>query len=478
VKAAMLDFYSSRTVFLVAVSVRLVCAFVLLPAMPGTFSHVHPDTPTYFNAFLNLLENGRYCFDLEIRDSCFYRMPTYPFFLGLNYLAVGDGMSATVSVMQAMLDALTCCIAVAIGRQLSLSIWALRYVAAFFVFNPFTLFWIPVQMPEVIGVFLVVGAVYLCVRHRTGARNVVLAAGATVLALWTKQYIAAILPPMVFFLLARRREDRPRATLSLFFAAFLILYSPWVIRNYIHYGEPILVSGKTTGARHFLADYAAAMDFYSLFHVNFNKQIREVIYTGATTLPHSDFVDRNKAAIEAAGALAHRCGPSFRTWRGETVKMDSTAVACENDVAAAFRELTGLARKQMPVLEFYRTSVLGFVKALTKYDLDFSQRSSFIQAPLFVLRFVLLILAFASVFLASSREQRMFAFGANLFWLSTAAVLSFVFRHVEMRYLLMADTLMFISAAITISWLQNRRRTSPRVPERSPSTASLVKFST
>lgn len=459
--------YPLAAIFAMALSVRLACAFLLLPAVPGSFSPVHPDTWTYLDAFTNLVTQGRYCFDLEIRDSCFYRLPTYPFFLGLHWLAAPEWMATAVTWSQATLDAFTCCMAVALARHLALAPAAVNLVAAVFVFNPLTLFWIPVQMPEVLGVFLTVGATYLSVRHASDVKWLAVAAALAVLAVWTKQYLAALLPAVGLFLLGNARRGTRLRQFVLFGALFGALYSPWVIRNYVNYGEFIPLSGKTTGARHFLADYTAAMAFYSLFHVNYNKQIREVIHTGATRLPPSNFVSRNKEAIDAAAALAHQCGPSFRAWRRESVVMDGAARACERDVAAAYRALIRTARADLGPWEFNRTRVLGMVKALTKYDLDLRQRSSLIQAPIFLVRFVAILLAFGAVFAAATVQQRVFAWGANLFWLSTAGVLAFALRHVEMRYLLMADTLMIIAAGITISSLSahlRRGRRSQLVP--------------
>ena len=92
-------------IFSVALLLRLIYAFYLQKFMWGSYRFVHPDTYTYLNAFTNLIEYGRYCFDLQVEDSCFYRMPTYSFFLGANYWAFGSASWISISVLQAMLDA-------------------------------------------------------------------------------------------------------------------------------------------------------------------------------------------------------------------------------------------------------------------------------------------------------------------------------------------------------------------------------------
>lgn len=446
-----------RKLFLVALAVRVIFAFFILPKLPGTFSHVHPDTHTYLNAFLNLLDHGRYCFLLDVRDSCFYRLPTYPFFLGMNHLVAGPLLWASVTLLQAALDALTCCLAVLITARLKVSTWGQRCVTLFFLVNPFTLFWIPVQMPEILGVFLVVAATYGCLPGRCARVRIFFAAVATVLAVWTKQYIAAFLPAALLFLLARDKPKNVWRSVAVFYLIVVAIHSIWVLRNYVNYSEIIPMSGNTTGDKHYLADYSSAMAFYALFYVNYNSQIADVVKTGTATLPQTAFVARHQQAIDGVTALANKCGPSFRTWRGEYVEYDDAARECERRVAEAYRALTRVARQEMGVWEFYRTSVLGFAKAITKYDMGLEANTVLIHAPLFLLRFLLLMGAFASFFAARSRIQRYFSGGTILFWLSTAGVLSFVFRHVEMRYLLMADMLMYISASITIDWLQERR---------------------
>ena len=62
-----------------------------------------------------------------------------------------------------------------------------------------------------------------------------------------------------------------------------------------------------------------------------------------------------------------------------------------------------------------------------------------------------------AIFIAQGRV-RWFVVGVLLYWFSTLLVLSFIHRHVEMRYLLMSDMLLIICSGLTIGWLLDNVR--------------------
>ncbi len=450
-------------IFLVAVVLRIAFAFYFQQFMWGEFRFFHPDTPTYLNSFMNLLNYGSYCFDLEVPDSCLYRLPTYPFFLGINYLAFGDYAWVSVSIIQAIVDAVTCCLAVAIVRQLTVNTIAPLVVAILFVFNPFTIVWVPQQMPETLAVFLVVFSIYLIVAAGGRATYLIVSAGLFVLAVWSKQYILAIVPPVIFFMACGSARDKYIKGVLVFFLAFAFFYSPWIVRNYIGYGQFAPLSGKTTGARHYLADYGAAMKFIGVFYEDNTEHLELIASEGRLVLPDSDFVRVNKSRIDQAVAKAFECGPSFNIRRDRVRVPYAETIDCEKSVAQLFRELDDLARYQMGWAEYYRTGYEAFFKGILKTSFAERSGSVVVQQVLFLARSILLITAFVGIFFVRERPVVFYGLGAIAAWMSTAVVLAFVFRHVEMRYLLMADVLVLILSGYVISLLVAGLRVGGRV---------------
>ena len=450
-----ISFYPALGIFFgTALILRLIYSFYLQQYFSGGFKFTTPDTASFIGAFQNLIDHGRYCFDLQIKDSCFYRLPTYSFFIGIQKYIIGSHYWISVAILQSILDAASCCLALLIARSLGFSKIALVLIAAIFFLYPFTIFWVPVQVPEVVGVFLTLSTLWflICIRNQYWAS--ILTGLTLVLAVWTKQYIAALVPAMVFFVMARASLDRIVRMLVITALAFVCGYSPWVLRNIINYGEPAVLMGASTGVRAHMPDFNNAAMFVSLFYENPQSQLNNIVFNGKLDLPDSEFYRTNKDFIENVAFDAFNCGPSFREWRGKTASFSNED--CGERVAEGFRELTIRAKNQLSFWEYYRTGFEAFQKGFFKINYLERTGSQLVQSALFAYRGFLIVLALLAIFMVNTRRQRMFVLGANFYWFSTLLVLSFVYRHLEMRYLLMADAVMLICSGFAISWVIER----------------------
>jgi len=435
-------------IFGAAVTLRLVYAFHLQKYFSGGFRFTTGDTSTYMDSFLNWMNYGSYCFDLEIRDSCFYRLPTYSFFLGIQKYLLENYYWISVAILQALLDAASCCLAVLIARKVGIKELGQGIIALLFILYPFTIFWVPIQGPEIVGNFLVLLTIYimLCVENERSA--IFLSGISLVAAVLTKQYIAALIPPMIILLAVRSTAGKFFRNLVVFAGIFIIGYSPWVLRNLINYGEPAILMGATTGVRGCLSDYTNAMFFVSLFYENPEPEIINIARNGRIDLPNNVLSRNHRNEINQVVSDAYRCGPSFRVWRGESsiVKIDD----CERLVAEGFARLTQVAKSEMSFIDYYRTGLESFAKGFFKLNYIERTGSSMVQSFLFGLRGILMVLGVLAILVANSRPQMVFVLAGLVFWFSTLFVLSFVYRHLEMRYLLMADSVMLVCSGLTI----------------------------
>ena len=440
-------------IFIFSFEFRLIYAFYLQKYFSGGFKYATADTSSYMDSFLNLINHGRYCFDLEIRDSCFYRLPTYSFFLGVQKYILPNYYWVSVAVLQALLDAGSCCLAVLIARKIDIQGWGLWSVAFVFIFYPFTLFWVPVQVPEIVGTFLVLLSIYLMVGVKSDRFAIIFSGLSVVLGVWSKQYIAALIPAMIFFIMARSEIGKFIRHIGLFICVVVVGYSPWVIRNFINYDEPIIFMGATPGVKAHMPDFNNAKFFVSLFYENPKTELMNIAENGKLSLPTNEFTRKNKYQIDTVVLDAYTCGPSYRIWRGESsVKKTDD---CEKLVAEGFAQLSQKAKFEMPLIDYYKTAFQSFAKGFFKLDYIQSTGSATVQQLLFGYRGILIVLGLAAIFIADGRRQLAFVMGALTYWFSTLIVLSFVYRHVEMRYLLMADSVILICSCMTIGYIGN-----------------------
>ena len=445
-------------IFLTALVLRLAYCFYLQKFMwGGEFRYTTADTFSYLDSFMNLIHYGRYCFDLEIKDSCFYRLPTYPFFLGINHLIFGKFAWASVSLFQSMIDAVSCCLAFAIARGLNFDLVSQRVVALLFIFYPFTIVWTSVQVPEVIGVFFVLLAVYFIVVEQRQVLSVLGSGAALVLAVWSKQYTLALLPAVVFLVASRADWKKAITITAAISLSFCVFYSPWPIRNYVNHGEWAFLMGKTTGHRFYLADFASEMNFVKLFYENPKDQLEIMATNGKLVLPKSDFVKEHRYEIDQAVRLAFEKGPGSLIRQGKILKINTEFRVDEKNVADAFSILSIKAKNEMVFTEYYRTAFESFQKGFFKTNYIAKSGSAIIQAILFGYRGILVVLGISAIFVARDRV-RWFILGVLIYWVSTLFVISFIYRQVEMRYLLMSDMLLIICSGLTIGWLLGKVR--------------------
>ncbi len=443
-------------IFCLALLLRLVFCFYLQKYYWGEFKFVLADTSSFLDSFTNLINNGHFCNDLSLRDSCFYRQPTYPFFIGVNYLLFGKLAWISVSILQSVIDALSCCLAVAISRSLNFGHIAQKIIAVLFVTYPFTIVWTPIQYAETLGVFLVLLAVLIIVDTKNIVYAVVGAGIVLVMGAWTKQYIVAILTAITFLVAARPDPKKIISITLAIYISFSFFYSPWIIRNYVSYGQLAPFSGKTNGLKVNGLDWSAVFNFLSIFYENNTPYVYKFLETGELVLPHSKFVKAHREEIDTAASFAYNHGSSYLLRRPDKSNVNivfnlESKFNYDQEIFDKFSALKRKAKQEMSFLEYYRTSFEMFQKSIFKTTFTQSWGISVVQSVLFGYRGFLIILGLSALAVSKGRV-RWFVCAALVYWLSTVFVLSFVLRHLEMRYLLMADSILLICSGLTVEW--------------------------
>lgn len=446
--------------FLSSLGLCLAYAFIFQALIYDSPQYVHPDTSDFLNTFLNLVRYGKYCANLTIQDSCFYRQPSYPLFLGPIYLAFGGWVWLVIAIIQSLMIAVSSCLLVASAASFSSKYISLKAVCFVSSTYPFFIFFVPLQIPEVLSVFLVTLVLFLILRWNGSLGRLIIPAALIAFLSWTKQYnilIAFMLPSFLIVSPVKLSFSLRARAVAVLLVFALSFYGVWPLRNLIEFGKPVTLIGDSTGTSFYRADFSAAMKFYRLFYENPTEQLDHLVKTGTHYLPNIPFVVSHESDLQSVARLGNECGPSFLVRK--SINLEESA-SCEKEVAYMYKDLLLSAKQELSMLEANMTSFQALGKGFLKLDMRkgvgfyASTRSLFgFQNLLFVWRFFLIILAFFSMIFSLPLRTKLFCGISCFIWLSLLIALSFSFSSLEVRYLLAADALLLIPASVSLGYI-------------------------
>lgn len=166
--------------------------------------------------------------------------PVFPLYLALLYLVFGRSV-VVVGLANAVVGSLTCLVVYGLGRKL-LPRWPAALAgfvaAAYWEF----LFWTPFVLKETLALFLFTGALLLILESmERRSRQVALLGGAALgLASLTRYPHLVFVPFLVGALLISADRGRFRRLLLPLVLATGAVLTPWLVRNYLVFGEVLL----------------------------------------------------------------------------------------------------------------------------------------------------------------------------------------------------------------------------------------------
>lgn len=446
--------------FVSSLGLCLAYALILQGLIYDSPQYVHPDTSDFLNTFLNLVRHGKYCANLSIQDSCFYRQPSYPLLLGPIHLVFGGWDWLAIVIMQSLMIAVSSCLLVASAASFSSKYISLKAVSFVSATYPFFIFFVPLQIPEVLSVFLVTLVLFLILRWNGSLSKLIIPAALIAFLSWTKQYnilIAFMLPSFLVVSPVKISSILRARAVALLLVLALSFYGIWPLRNFIEFGKAVTLIGDSTGTSFYRADFSAAMKFYRLFYENPTEQLDHLVKTGTHYLPNIPFVVGHQPELQSVAKRGNECGPSFLVRKG--INLEESA-SCEKEVAYMYKDLLLSAKQELSMLEANSTSFQALGKGFLKLDMRkgvgfyASTRSLFgFQNLLFVWRFFLIIFAFFPMIFSLPLRIRVFCGISCSIWLSLLIALSFSFSSLEVRYLLAADALLLIPASVSLGYI-------------------------
>ncbi|GAA4029478.1 hypothetical protein GCM10022409_12120 [Hymenobacter glaciei] len=487
--------------------------------MPAPLCYSFGDATSYMWAAENLIDKGHYTFDFLEPDAAFGRLPGYPLFYGLHYLIFGPVRAIYATAWsQVVLDSLAVLLVFAIVRRLAPRSRCAPWVgAALYASYPFIIFWVPMTYTELMATDVMLLLFYFMLRY-SGSGRAAFGLGLLVaVGLFTREYLGLFLPIVLLWVmwkkggLAHRQAWTAAVLVGLGFTA---LYALWPIRNYLSYHRIELIKPKTAGYASHKEDLDEYRSWVHAWTNDENPWIEKIAEgDGPIAFPAGVFANVTEAArAQELITMARQCGSSFFMQReaansthyglekekaaaaanlpitgtnGQSIYRsiytvyrdtaymmhDSTYLHfrnhnCNAEIAAGFRGLRRSYARQHSVSYWLRVPGSNLFKAFFKSSTAASMGGAKDLAirVLFGYRSLLLLLGVLALWV-HRREPAMWPIA--LFSGGMVFFVCFLMRNLEMRYLLQADILMLLPAAVLLGALADRllgRRLAPAQP--------------
>lgn len=224
--------------FAVALVLRI-AAVLYINAFYSTYVFA-PDSQLYDGLARSLLAGEGYAIGGDHRE--FTRIaPVFPVYLAILYAVFGRSVEV-VGFANAVVGSLTCLIVYALARKILVR-WAAALAALLVAGYWEFLFWTPFVLKETLALFLFTGALLLMsesAERRSGKVAFVSGCALGVASLARYPHVGFV-PFLVGFLLSTDRARLRRLILPVV-AGIVLATSPWVVRNYLVFGEVVLSS--------------------------------------------------------------------------------------------------------------------------------------------------------------------------------------------------------------------------------------------
>jgi len=226
---------AENTLIVVVFGLALLVRLVFLAVVP-----VKPiaggDPRAYEQTALNILREGA----IYSEEGHAFRPPLYPFFVAFVYLILGSDHQ-NIFLFQALLSAISAVLLFQMLRSLGLLTALLG--GGLFVVHPLILFYTKQVLTESLYIFLLSLLIYLALQVRErGLKSAIclgLVMGLATLCRSDSVLLSALLL-IALFVFQRGQFSRKLTTVFVVFIAYLLTLSPWLTRNMITVGAPVL----------------------------------------------------------------------------------------------------------------------------------------------------------------------------------------------------------------------------------------------
>lgn len=455
-------------IFILALSIRLIFYFFGAEIYFGKNDFIlQGDSGSYISGILNLIHHGTYTVNLNEVDAYAGRMPGYSLFIGIFLFLFGTSnllFSLKIAAFfQMLLNSISAVLFykffLFLFKKNKISVWA----GLLFSLYPFMIFWTPIIYAESISIDLMIVALYLIVTNATHNKIKIILAGAItgfcILVRPQSIFLFASVPLFYFIQFAFTKKTLVLSLLFIF--SGLIIFGLWPARNYINHGKLVFMFNKSS-SRFMSMDRLNFAYFMWSVQTDWEPQISQLLNNETFTLP--DFVWKKLptadiAKINNAVLLTRTCADGIAMLK--KLPQLSPEEDCSDEVAQMWKELRISIIKNAPFEFFIAVPISNIKKAVFKTSLiksynriDKPKAVHNFASILFIYRSLLILTGFFGLLYIYIFQLKFILPFASLifsYFFLTYFWLCFIYRDMDIRYLLPADVLMLFPAAFMIN---------------------------
>ena len=447
-------------ILLLALVVRLVFTFLFAETYFGKEDfYIMGDSADYINNATNLVDHGQYRNVLDSPKSVAGRLPGYPLIISLLYIISGKNIDLTYQLIiyiQIIVDVLSTFLFYKLASIATKNKRIGLIAMMLYAFYPFVIVWVPVLATELFSLFFMLLGLLLLARNKSKWEQLLAGAVLAFCVYLRPQNLALFFFfVLVYFIFNIKNIKRIVIPVMMMVLGFTLVYSPWVIRNYILLNERVLFYKISGSIPTFNKDVVVVRKYIYSVKSDWNPQFFQIVRNEEVDWPEIAFVSKEDSImLRRAEYLAKNCGSGIshwsEYWNKENARMPDS-ISCNDSIAYYFSTLRKNQIKANPFHYYVSIPLQNFKKTIFKTKLSSETRSSInvLSTMLFFYRSFLLILGLIGVMFMIKRKN-MIAIVIFLFWATVSFYLSFYSRNMEMRYLLNNDVLMLLPAAYLI----------------------------
>jgi hypothetical protein len=431
--------------------------------------YIQGDTFDYINPFVNLINSGTFTVNPNHPEGVFGREPGYSFITGLFFLLAGKNYLLGFKLLvffQIIVDSLL----IWIIFKAVLNIYSEKKIAllAAFIYSiyPFILIWTCVVYAEWAGVACCILFIYF-VSKDTGIKNLFFAGVFAGIGTLIRPSVVFLVPATVagYFLICFLKKNYAvfikHAIVFLF--GFIMIYGWWPLRNLVFHNEIEFFKRVEGITRAISPDQLNFAFFMWSVKTDWDPQISQLLSGKEVEMP--DWVwkkldDSDSLKLKEALMLSFQCGDGFRQLRQLPPLPKNED--CTEEVTIMWKELKQAIIKNAPLQYYFLVPLGNLKKALFKMSLISSFNRSnkdylinVLVTLLFLFRTVLILSGLAGLYFSIKNYRNhvsliiiFFYFLLLYFWLC------YLYRDMDIRYLLPADILLLIPATFFLYQLK------------------------
>lgn len=424
--------------------------------------HEQGDTNDFFLPVYNLIEHGIFSNNLEHPKGVIGREPGYPFFIGLFYLLAGKNyvwMCYSVIFSQILLDTICVFLLYIITKSIFKNTTIALTTSFLYSTYPFIIVWTPILYAEALGVALVVFIIYTLRNTRQG-NNFFIVGIVIALGVFVRPQIIFTLPAIILSLLILHRKNLQKGLKPILYCSFgfILTYGAWPIRNYFLYDQ-LFFFKDVSSTRDMQDDRLNFARYMQSMQTDWEPQATQLITNKEVVFPKEAFISKNDSIkLLKALNLSKTCSNGFAAYMQKPLIPKD--VDCTEETAKLWKELKLSQIKNNPFNYYVKVPLNNLKKAIFKFRLYINYKSpnrsdmtTTLTTLLFMWRSLLIclsILGFLFLFTSKHHYDLLIIWVILTFFVFWYFYLCFVYRDMDIRYLLPVDVLLLIPASFTL----------------------------